>query len=177
MSATSLLSGSRRPADPFLRSLAPMIRGSGRPQPPPTRSSSRTVLSGGDGGSRSFFTPWRGGKGSRLFQRLLAEQPLQLQHWVLQRPVIRPPAPTCWSLPASAPYPVGRSGAITKSVLASQHACVRKSPGPSCGSGESLATAARQGDKTTTSDYQARQSRPCDRTGNGRNRGEQDIPD
>jgi hypothetical protein len=58
-----------------------------------------------------------------------------------------------------------------------KRAGARKSPGPSCGSGESLATAARQGDKTTTSDYQARQSRPCDRTGNGRNRGEQDIPD
>ena len=41
---------------------------------------------------------------------------------------------------------------------------------------ERLTTAARQGDKTTTSGYQARQSCAYDRTGNGRNRGEQDIP-
>jgi hypothetical protein len=59
----------------------------------------------------AFFTPWRVWKGSRLFRRVLAEQSLQLQHWVLQSPV-SDAGTICWSLPASAPYPVGRFGRL-----------------------------------------------------------------
>src|SRR5215813_13932677 len=66
---------------------------------------------------------------------------------------------------------------------AKQKARWRKQPArlhrPSCRSGNSLTTASRQGDKSTTSDYEARQSRAHDRTGHGlgRHRSEQDIPD
>src|SRR6266481_7042905 len=64
----------------------------------------------------------------------------------------------------------------TKSVLAETASTLAQ---PSCRSGNSLTTASRQGDKSTTSDYEARQSRAHDRTGHGRSRdrSEQDIPD
>jgi hypothetical protein len=60
--------------------------------------------------------------------------------------------------------------AETASTLAYWRSC--------CGSGDSLtmATSRHQGEKTTTSGYQARQPRAYDRTGNGRNLSEQDIP-
>jgi hypothetical protein len=121
------------------------------------------------------FNPWRVGKESRLFQRLLGEQPLQLHHWVLPSPAIRPR--TDLLLAADVGTVSGRSGGYKKGVLANQHAWFVQEPRTNYGSGNSLTTASRQGDKRTTSGYQARQSCAYDRTGNGRNRGEQDIPD
>jgi hypothetical protein len=164
-SATSLLSGSRRPPTRFFdRSRRRSIRGSGRSQPPPTRLSSRAVLSGGDGGSRSFFCGVLG-KNLGSSSAFLPRSRCGLQHWVLQSPIRRRHRPVgrCWRTIS------GRSGAITKRKArwrASTLAFVEEPRTSCCGSGDSLTTASRQGDKTTTSDYQAGQSRAYDRTGN-----------
>jgi energy-coupling factor transporter ATP-binding protein EcfA2 len=72
-----------------------------------------------------------------------------------------------------------------REIALKQQACWRKQPArlptwrSCCGSGDSLTTATprHQSEKTTTSGYQARQSRAYDRTRHRGNLGEQDVPD
>jgi hypothetical protein len=164
VSTTSLLSGSRRPADPFLRSLAHTFYQ--RERKASTTSDTSFIT------NRAFGRRWRQpqlfcgvlGKNLGSSSVFLPSGRCGLQHWVLQGPVIRRqhrPVGRCWRTIS------GRSGAITKRKArwrASTLAYVEE-PRTSCGSGDSLTTASRQGEKTTTSSYQAWHSRAYDRTG------------